>query len=78
MANNQSRTGTKHELAQKCADGKILGKIPMCPSCGGGKPRFNRNNGTYTCPGYMDDDEFKNCNKTFVFAEITRDPWVEP
>lgn len=76
-ANVQSRTGNKIELAEKCADGKLLGKIPMCSSCGGGKLRFNRNNGLYTCPGYMDDDEFRNCNKTFTMSEVVRDPWTE-
>lgn len=27
---------------EKCADGKILGQIPTCTACGGGRPRFDR------------------------------------
>lgn len=34
--------GTKDELASKCADGKLFGKIPICSKCGGGKLRFNK------------------------------------
>ena len=40
--NRQSKTGKKQELAEKCADGKLLGVIPTCKTCGGGKLRFNR------------------------------------
>lgn len=28
--NNQSKNGTKSQLAAKCADGKVLGQIPKC------------------------------------------------
>lgn len=45
----------------------------MCSSCGGGKLRFNRMTGIYTCPGYMDDDEFRNCHKNYTMSEIIRD-----
>lgn len=44
----------------------------MCSSCGGGKLRFNQKTGIYTCPGYMDDDEFKNCDKTYFMSQIKR------
>jgi hypothetical protein len=75
--NGQSRTGNKGELAAKCADGKLLGRIPTCASCGGGKLRFNQSNGMYSCPGYMDDDDFVRCSKTYLMSEIVRDPWTE-
>jgi hypothetical protein len=70
-------SGNKDELIDKIADGKILGSIPRCPACGGGRPKFDRGNGTYYCPGYRDDEEFKNCHKTFTFAELPRDPWID-
>jgi hypothetical protein len=39
----------------------------MCSSCGGGKLRFNRDQGSYNCPGYMEDTDFKNCSKKYIF-----------
>lgn len=60
----------------KCADGKQLGRIPACSSCGGGKLRFNRQNGTYTCPGYMEDTDFKNCGAKFSYDQVTRLEWI--
>jgi hypothetical protein len=32
----------------------LLGAIPNCSSCAGGKLRFNYQEGTYSCPGYME------------------------
>ncbi len=49
----------------------------MCTACGGGKLRFDYKNGVYTCPGYMDDDEFRNCRKKFDMSEITRSEWIK-
>ena len=63
-------------LAEKCADGKILGQIPLCQSCGGGRPKFDSKTGTYTCRGYMDDADFVNCHSVFTMDEIKRNPWV--
>jgi len=40
--NKQSKNGTKAELAEKCADGKLLGQIPTCSACGGGRLRFDK------------------------------------
>jgi hypothetical protein len=71
-ANGQAKNGKKAELAEKCADGELLGRIPQCPSCGGGKLRFMWNVSLYKCPGFMDDEEFKNCNKHFTLKEIAR------
>ena len=76
-ANGQSRSGNKTELADNCADGKVLGKIPQCESCGGGRLRFNMKTGIYKCPGFMEDDKFVNCHKTFTMEEVNRTRWVE-
>ena len=65
-------------MAEKCADGKILGQIPRCPECGGGRPKFNKDTGIYHCSGYMDDDTFKNCHSKYTMSELVRLPWVEP
>ena len=65
VINHQPKTGNKSELVEKCADGKLLGQIPLCKSCGGGKLRFNSTTGIYKCPGYMDDEDFKRCGTNF-------------
>ena len=40
--NRQAKVGNKSELAERCADGKLLGAIPTCSACGGGRLRFDR------------------------------------
>jgi len=75
--NDQTCTGTKDELIEKIADGKVLGKIPRCPHCFGGRLRFDYKSGAYNCPGYRDDTEFHNCHKKYQFSEVTRDAWIE-
>ena len=65
--NAQPKSGAKGDLIAKCADGKQFGKIPTCSKCGGGKLRFNRDNGTYKCPGYMEDTDFVNCSGSYQF-----------
>ena len=52
-------------MAKKIADGRLLGRIPRCPKCFGGRPRFDQETNTYYCPGYHDDADFKNCHSTF-------------
>lgn len=54
--NGQPKTGNKGDLIEKCADGELLGRIPLCSACGGGKPRFDGKTGIYKCPGFMDDE----------------------
>ena len=64
-------------MAARCADGKLFGKIPFCPTCAGGKPRFDKEKGAYKCPGFMYDTEFKRCGATFTFEELKRCEWTE-
>ena len=40
-------SGNKSEVLEKLADGFALGAIPRCPHCFGGRPKFNKSNGTY-------------------------------
>lgn len=42
VKNKQTKTGTKIQLIERIADGKLLGQIPLCHSCGGGRLRFDR------------------------------------
>lgn len=73
--NNQPVSGNKSDLVERCAEGKVLGALPVCPLCGAGKLRFEGSKGTYKCPGYMDDDEFKACFYTSTTADRTT--WKE-
>lgn len=66
MKNMQTRTGNKDDLVLKVADGIVLGRIPKCPKCFGGRPKFDYKAGTYYCSGYRDDEDFKNCHTTFT------------
>ena len=75
--NGQKVTGTKPELIERVADGKVLGGIPKCSSCGGGRPKWDAKSGTYTCPGYMEDSDFINCRKRFTMSDITRTSWQD-
>jgi hypothetical protein len=70
-------SGPKSELCKRIADAKVLGVIPKCPSCGGGRPKLDTKSKTYYCPGYLEDVTFKNCHKTFNFNEIVRVPWKD-
>lgn len=74
--NNQVKTGTKQDMVNRCAQGKLLGALTNCPKCFGGRLRFNIDTGVYSCPGYMDDTDFVNCG--FKATEgIVRNPWTD-
>jgi hypothetical protein len=53
-------------MIAKCADGIVLGRIPRCPNCFGGRPKYDYKAGTYHCSGYRDDVDFKNCHTNFT------------
>ena len=72
---------SKNGLIKRIIDCKMYGKYPRCPECGGGvlsvryHTKFGHDGqGTWSCKGYMDDDEYKRCN----FSSNTtfgRDKW---
>lgn len=70
-------TGNKEKLLEKIADGKIFGQIPRCPSCFGGRPKFDYMTSTYTCTGYRDDEDKVECDKNYNMDEIEREPWID-
>jgi len=72
-ANDMNTTGSKVQLAARAADGKAFGALPRCSSCGGGRIRFE--GGVYSCPGYMDDTDFKKC--FFKSDTCERVPWKD-
>lgn len=65
--------GNKDELASRIAESKVLGVIPQCKACGGGRPKWM--NGYWTCLGYLDDTDWSEC--FFVDREIERVDWKE-
>jgi hypothetical protein len=73
--NQQKVGGTKGELVDRCAEGSVLGAIPQCSVCGGGKLKFDLAKGQYSCPGYMDDDTFVFCHQKFAFDQVERTSW---
>ena len=73
--NNQKISGTKAELIERCAEGKLLGAVPNCPKCFGGKLRFNIHSGEYKCPGFMEDTTMVHCS--FKSFDVKRNPWTD-
>jgi len=69
--NDQSAGKNKQELLEKVADGMLFGALPRCPKCAGGRLRVLGN--MYTCPGFMEDDTFQDCD--YVSMDIKRIPW---
>lgn len=74
--NHQISSGVKGDLVNRVAQAKVLGCLPNCPVCGGGKLRFNIQTGEYRCPGYMDDTTFRYCGFR-TFSGIERTPWID-
>ena len=59
----------------KVADGILLGSIPRCIKCFGGRPKFNQTTGSYACLGYRDDEDFVWCRMSYNFDELPRKVW---
>ena len=70
------KTGTLKELISRCAEGKLLGALPHCPRCKGGKLRFNVKNGEYSCDGYL-DKHGKQVNCVYVTWTAKRLTWLD-
>jgi hypothetical protein len=75
--NGQKVGGTKSELVQRISECSVLGSVPLCQECGGGKLNFDLATCKYRCPGYMDDTYFVRCNGSFDFASVQRLAWVD-
>lgn len=74
--NDQKVTGTKGELCDLLAPQVVLGASVRCPTCGGGKLRFNLDTGVLSCPGYHDDTDYVACGARFDNSDPTiRKPW---
>eukprot|EP01054_Gregarina_sp_Poly1_P007009 Gregarina_sp_Poly_1__7008@NODE_3816_length_870_cov_413_576588_g2457_i0_p1_GENE_NODE_3816_length_870_cov_413_576588_g2457_i0NODE_3816_length_870_cov_413_576588_g2457_i0_p1_ORF_typecomplete_len225_score43_64PADR1/PF08063_12/4_1e02PADR1/PF08063_12/5_7e15SAP/PF02037_27/5_7e03SAP/PF02037_27/3_8e03SAP/PF02037_27/4_3e05TF_Zn_Ribbon/PF08271_12/0_089_NODE_3816_length_870_cov_413_576588_g2457_i0196810 len=72
--NDQKTSGKKDELVERVAEGMVLGRLPICPTCDKAKIAFNRVTGEYTCPGSFDNGSFQKCS--FKSSEVQRGEWV--
>jgi len=82
QTNGQKVSGTKKDLIERVADGKVYGALPRCPQCGGAVLKVKYKNkyghsgqGEWSCPGYYDDKTFKHCK--YSSENETREPWKD-
>eukprot|EP00440_Ansanella_granifera_P041892 gb/GFBE01045416.1/.p1 GENE.gb/GFBE01045416.1/~~gb/GFBE01045416.1/.p1 ORF type:complete len:273 (+),score=109.19 gb/GFBE01045416.1/:1-819(+) len=77
--NGLPKSGKKEDLLERAAEAKALGVPPVCPTCDKAKLRFSKVNGTFSCPGFFDDEAkfFKKCKGPAADAELVRTPWQE-
>ena len=67
-------SGTKKELVARIKLCLADGCLPRCPSCGGGKLKAI-GGGMLKCPGYHDDDHFRNCGYKEKSGTTARPAW---
>ncbi|CAK9037338.1 unnamed protein product [Durusdinium trenchii] len=77
--NGLPKSGRKDELLERVAEAKALGVPPTCPLCEKQKLRFSKVTGTYSCPGFFDDEakHFRKCKGPGEDAELVRTTWQE-
>ena len=74
--NRQLKTGSRTELLDRCAEGRLFGGLKKCPKCKGGNLNFELTTGGYFCKGFMDEgNKFQNCNYQSCTSE--RNAWME-
>jgi hypothetical protein len=72
--NNQSYSAPKSELLDRISHQAVLGAVPRCPVCAGGRPKFDIKTGKFKCSGFYDDDKPVPC--AMEFDSLERLPWV--
>mmetsp|Transcript_16687 Transcript_16687/g.20483 ORF Transcript_16687/g.20483 Transcript_16687/m.20483 type:complete len:261 (+) Transcript_16687:37-819(+) len=77
--NGLPKSGRKEELLDRVAEAKALGVPPSCPLCEKVKLRFSKVTGSYSCPGFFDDEakHFKKCKGPGDGAQLARTSWQE-
>jgi Histone H1-like nucleoprotein HC2/PADR1 (NUC008) domain len=73
-ANDQVTGGTRGELLDRILDCVEHGNLPRCPQCFLGRLRV-RADGSFSCPGGYDDDEYKECSFHAPAGAVVRPPW---
>jgi len=78
--NGLPKAGKKDELVERCAESKVLGVPPECPTCEKAKLKFAMATGKFSCPGFFDSEEkrFKRCKGPGdAAADLQRTAWLE-
>ncbi len=75
-ANDQITGGTRNELVDRIVDRVEHGNLPRCPQCFVGRLRV-RADGSFSCPGGYDDDEYQECNYHAAAGAVERPAWQE-
>lgn len=70
----------KHLLVARVAEQRVLGSLPRCPRCGGGRSGnggnlvWNRENGQYSCSGFFRMSGHAQCSGPKP-EDVVRRPW---
>lgn len=80
--NGLPKSGKKEEILERAAEAKALGVPPECPTCTKAKLRWSKVTGTFSCPGFFDDEakHFKKCKGPAAAGpdvSLVRTPWQE-
>lgn len=82
--NRQLSSGSKLELASRCAEYSLVGALPQCPNCRTSvlkvSPELSAISKqiTYACPGkYSSSEVYSTCNYTATASQLPRQPWVD-
>jgi len=71
--NELIQSGNKDELISRISESIVLGSIPKCTTCGGGRPKYQ--SGFWFCEGYKDDVDWRDCH--WIDLEVDRKEWLD-
>lgn len=73
--NQQKTTGSKKQLVERCAEGKVMGAMPLCAQCGKGYPVPDEKRKGFVCKGYREHGQWSRCGH---FAkDLQRADWQD-
>ena len=73
--NHQKTLGGKKALVERCAEGKLLGALPVCKQCGKGYPELEPKGKGYVCKGYREHGEWFSCGSFTKMDDLDRSEW---
>lgn len=78
LRQNHSRvSGNKKVLVERCAEGKLLGVLPLCKSCNKGYIHLDWKKKKYVCEGHMEHGRKEDCEGEVDQEDVVRREWVE-
>ena len=75
--NHEKVSGNKKTLVERCAEGKLLGVLPLCRTCNRGHMHLDWKRRMYVCEGYMDHGRREVCEGAMDKDEVQRKDWVD-